>query len=505
MVCAAIFVNASCDKTITPQEDPAPLTPAAADANAGNWQMIVMSGPTEFPVAAPAATTDPAYLAELSSIQSSQSAITSTQSTSIQYWSSGAVVRWNEILRELVARADLPPAPLPNGTYPAPDPANPFADPNYPFSNPPYAARAYSYISVAEYDALKAAWYYKYQYNRPSPAKVDSSIQALMPITDLPSYPSEDGVLSGVNTVLMELLFPTSVQEITEKAAEERQAAMLSGKASASDIAAGLALGQAVATLFVARAATDGMKNATGTTAQWQAIATAVAASGQIPWHTLEIPPRPPMLPFFSQVKAWMLTPTDIIQERPGPPPSTSSDQMKEELAEVKSAVDNVTREQAATVYKWNDGANSVTPPGHWNAIAAPYINAAQFSEVRTARAFALLNMAMLDAAVACWDAKYTYYNPRPSQLDPSIKTIIALPNFPSYTSGHSTFSAAASEVLSYLFPADESYFEAQRDEAAMSRLYGGIHYPSDIQVGKDHGKRIGDYTVRFAQQDGAD
>ena len=72
---------------------------------------------------------------------------------------------------------------------------------------------------------------------------------------------------------------------------------------------------------------------------------------------------------------------------------------------------------------------------------------------MRAARAFALLNMAMHDAAVGCWDAKYSYFNPRPSQLDPGIKTVIGLPNFPSYTSGHSTFSAAAAEVLSYLFP----------------------------------------------------
>ena len=298
---------------------------------------------------------------------------------------------------------------------------------------------------------------------------------------------------------------PTSVQEIAEKAGEERQAALLSGKASSSDIAAGVALGQTVAALFVTRAATDGMKSATGTPAQWQALADAATARGEIPWKSLEIPPQPPMLPFFSSVKAWMMTPADILAERPGPPPSTSSDQMKEELTEVKNAVDNLTRDQEAAVYKWNDGANSVTPPGHWNMIAQPYVSGAKYNEVRAARAFALLNMALHDAAIACWDAKYAYFNPRASQLDPTIKVIIPLPNFPSYTSGHSTFSAAAAEVLSYLFPEDASYFASQRDEAALSRLYGGIHYPSDINVGKDHGQRIGDYTVRFAQQDGAD
>ena len=113
--------------------------------------------------------------------------------------------------------------------------------------------------------------------------------------------------------------------------------------------------------------------------------------------------------------------------------------------------------------------------------------------------------MAMHDAAVGCWDTKFAYFNPRPSQLDPEIRTVIGLPNFPSYTSGHSTFSAAAATVLSYLFPNNAAYFEEQKDEASISRLYGGIHYRADIEMGKEHGTRIGGYTVRFARLDGAD
>jgi hypothetical protein len=82
---------------------------------------------------------------------------------------------------------------------------------------------------------------------------------------------------------------------------------------------------------------------------------------------------------------------------------------------------------------------------------------------------------------------------------------VIGLPNFPSYTSGHSTFSGAAAEVLSYLFQSGAANFEAQKEEASISRLYGGIHYRSDLEVGKTHGKRIAGYTVSFARTDGAD
>jgi hypothetical protein len=475
------------------------------DANAGTWQMIVLTAPSQILVTAPLQVTSPDYQAELTSIRNAQAHLTTAQKQAIEYWKGGGVVRWNEILRELVARADLPPAPNADGTYPAPDVNNPFADPQYPFSNPPYASRAYSYIAVAQYEALKVAWYYKYLYNRPAPATVDRTIQALMPVNDLPAYPSEDAVLSGVSTELMKLLFPTMVEEITLKAGEQRQAALLSGKASASDIAAGLALGQAVAALFVARAGADGMRTAGGSPAIWQSLADAAAARGEVPWRSLEHPPRPPMLPLFGNVRAWLMTPTDIVNERPAAPPSTSSTQMARELAEVKQVARKLTREQLAIAQKWADGASTPTPPGHWNFIAAPYVSKAGWSEVRAARAFALLNMAMHDAAVACWETKFFYFNPRPSQLDPSIKTAIGLPNFPSFESGHSTFSAAAAEVLSYLFPNGAADFDAQKDEAALSRLYAAIHYRSDIEVGKDHGKRIGGYAVRFALQDGAD
>jgi hypothetical protein len=478
---------------------------ANTDPGAGNWQMIVMSSPTGVSVPAPLSTTSMAYQAELAAIRSAQAHITPAQQKAIDYWSRGGVLGWNQLMLELVARADLPPAPRADGTYPAPDPNNPFADPMFPFGNPPYAVRAYSYVTVAQYDALKAAWYYKYLYNRPSPAKVDAGVKALVPVSDLPAYPSEDAVVAGVSAEILKLLFPTMVDEINTKVAEQQTAAYLSGKASASDLVAGLALGQAIAPIFIARARSDGMGAAAGTPAATQALSDATAAKGEIPWHSLEIPPRPPMTPLFGRVKTWMMTPEDVVNERAAPPPSTASGQMARELAEVRDAVTRLSREQLAIVYKWADGVSTATPPGHWNFITWPYVQQSGFSEVRVARTFALLNMAMHDAGVACWDAKYAYFNPRPSQLDPAIRTVIGLPNFPSYISGHSTFSAAASGVLSYIFPAGASYFDAQKEEAAISRLYGGIHYRSDIEVGKVVGVRVGDYTVRFALHDGAD
>jgi hypothetical protein len=295
------------------------------------------------------------------------------------------------------------------------------------------------------------------------------------------------------------------VELITLKAGEQRQAALLSGKATASDIAAGVALGRAIAAVFVARAASDGMGAAGGSPALWALLPARAAVRGDIPWQSMDKPARPPMLPFFGNVRPWMLTPDQIVAERPAPPPSTSSPLMAQEVAEVRKYVDTGTREELAIANFWADGPGTPTPPGHWMFIAAPHIRKAEYSEVRAARAFALVAMALHDAAVGCWETKYFYYNPRPSHLDPGLKSIIGLPNFPSYTSGHSTFSGAAAGVLSYLFPTNRDEFQRQKNEASISRLYGGIHYRSDLEVGMGHGARLAGYTVRFAETDGAD
>lgn len=118
--------------------------------------------------------------------------------------------------------------------------------------------------------------------------------------------------------------------------------------------------------------------------------------------------------------------------------------------------------------------------------------------------------MAQADAGNAAWDCKYQFWSPRPLNairdlgLDPNFTSFLATPVFPSYISGHSTYSSAASEVLGYLFPAKAADFKAKAQEAAVSRLYGGIHYKSDNEVGLQVGTKVGLATVAWARQDGA-
>lgn len=503
---AMVLFN-SCSKEIEERNLQFPaLQPANIDLDAGTWKPILLTGPSEFPVAAPIATTAPDYIAQINEIRSFQEHLTSQERNAVKYWSAGAVLRWNEIMRELVAKHNLPPYQNPDGTYPAPNPANPLAYPQFPFANPPYAARAYAYVSAAQYDGLVAAYYYKNLYNRAAPYNVDQTLNALIPKSDLPSYPSEDAVVVGVTTELLKLMFPGDQEFIQLKAEEHKRARIIAGANVRSDIEAGEALGKLVAQKFVARARTDRAGVAGGNPAVWAQMEQDCINTGEIPWISQEVPKRPPMLPLFKNVRTFLFdSVTMVTQIRPPAPPSTSSQQFRDETAEVLYYTENQTRERMRIVQFWADGINTSTPPGHWNTIAAEDFVKLNFSEVRWARNLALLNMTQMDAAVACWDAKFTYFNPRPSQVDPRIKTSTGLPNFPSYVSGHSTFSGAAATILGHIVPSRKDAYEAMSMEAALSRLYGGIHYRSDCEVGLTVGQAIGNFAVQRALTDGAE
>lgn len=502
---AMMFVS-SCSKNISGATDELPpLAPAKSDINAGTWKPILLTSASEFPLAAPVLTNVPDYIAQINEIKSYQQKISTEERRAVKYWSAGAVLRWNEIMRELVALHNLPPYQNPDGTYPAPNANNPLAYPTFPFANPPYASRAYAYVAAAQYDALVAAYYYKTLYNRAAPYNVDATINVLIPKSDIPSYPSEDAVIVGVTTELLKLLFPGDQEFIQKKAEEHKRARIIAGANVRSDIEAGEALGKAVAQKFVTRARADRAGTAGGSPAVWAQLETDCMAKGERPWISLETPKRPPMLPLFGKVRAFMFDSLALVtQLRPAPPPSTNSEQFKKEAAEILDFVNNPTRERMRIVHFWADGVGTSTPPGHWNTIAAEDFIKQNFSEVRWARNMALLNMSLMDAGIVCWDAKYFYFNPRPSDFDPKIKTLTGVPNFPAYTSGHSTFSAAAATILGHIVPSRAGAYNEMAAEASLSRMYGGIHYRSDCEKGLESGKKVGALAIQRALTDGA-
>lgn len=303
---AALFVFNACNKDITEtRADLQALAPANQDHNAGAWATNVLATPDQIAIPTPLPTSSPEYQAELALTKQAVANLNDEQRDIIRYWSAGSVLRWNEIMRYLVAKHNLAPAPNDDGTYPAPSAMNPFAYPEFPFANPPYAARAYAYVSVAQYDALVAAWHYKFDaaYTRPSPYNADSSIEPFhVAKNDLPSYPCEDAVIAGAAFTLLRAMFPADTTFINEKVAEAAWYKHLAGAAVPSGVDAGLALGKAVGAKVMDKARTDKMGASNGTPGIRDSLRLRVEALGEISWVSLEDPARPGMLCMFGGV-----------------------------------------------------------------------------------------------------------------------------------------------------------------------------------------------------------
>src|SRR6266851_4372837 len=212
-------------------------------------------------------------------------------------------------------------------------------------------------------------------------------------------------------------------------------------------------------------------------------------------WFSSAKPPQPPVNAQLPGMRPFFLTSAD--QFRPAPPPAVGSPTYLAGLAEVRNISDTRTAEQVAIALFWAKGAGTSSISGFWNTIATGWIEASGLREREATHVFALLDAAMMDAAIGCWDAKLTYWFIRPPQADPAIKLIpaIGLPNHPSYPSAHRCFSGAAVEMLSAFFPAKADSLDAMVHEAGLARMYAGIHYRFDV----DTGAQLGRTVARFA------
>jgi membrane-associated phospholipid phosphatase len=482
--------------------------PTKSDDDAGKWKTYILKSSDEVSIASPSDINSAAYRAELSVLKSNL-ASTDSQKDAIAYWGAGVVFRWNEIARELCAKYNIAPVAGADGKYPVPNADSSKANPNYypkfPFANPPYAARALAYLSVAQYDALVASAYYRAQFSRKAPSKNDATIVALLPVGDGGAYPSDAAVIAAASAVILKAMFPLEVAFIDSKLKEAKDVRLWAGMNVASDIVAGEALGSGVAAKVMARAKTDGMVAANNQSLTAAMIDNARKLGVTEPWISMESPARPPLLPTYGNVLPWNFAKAELALIRPPMPPLIGSDEYKSAMNELVEIARNQTREQARIASYWADGAGSYTPPGHWHRIAANLCRENKLSEVRTARTLALMASAIQDAGISCWETKYYYYYPRPNQMDSRIKTSVGLPNFPSYTSGHSTFSASAATVLGYIFPSEQARLEALAKEASESRIYGCIHYRFDCEKGLEVGKKVAQYAIERGKKDGAE
>ncbi|MBI2927915.1 MAG: phosphatase PAP2 family protein [Verrucomicrobia bacterium] len=238
---------------------------------------------------------------------------------------------------------------------------------------------------------------------------------------------------------------------------------------------------------------------------------------------------RPELLPQWGYVTPFAMD--DPAQFRPAGPPSLTSARYTEDFNMVKElgALNSSTRtaEQTEIARFWADFSYTESPPGHWNSITRDVATRQGNSLEENARLFALLNIAMADAGIVTWDAKYRYNFWRPvtaireagrdgnpdTVADPEWTPLLVTPNFPEYTSGHSTFSAAAAEILREFYGTDAIHFTAQSDtlpgvtrsyeslhaavdEIGLSRLYGGIHFLSGDLDGIASGEALGKFVA---------
>lgn len=494
----------SCEKELPTQAEFNAYVFASLDENGGSWKPVLLASADQIQLPAPEAVSSTAYQNELAAVRLAANNRTAEQAAAVAYWTNNPTVRWNEIALELIAKYNLIPGPNADGTYTLPNPANPAGPPNFPFAHPPYAVRALAYLGVAQFDGQIAAWHYKFVHNRPAPHEVDNSIAAAYTGNLLPAYPADGAAVAAASRDILSAMFPLEKDYLAEKAAEHMASLIWAGANVQSDIDAGAFIGEEVAKIALNRAKTDGMSKAQCPKPVSDSLKAAAFDRFGWKWDNLEVPPRPVGLtPLFGQVTLWSV-PT-VEEVRPPVPPAPGSPEYLENERELMHFADNMTNEWRRIANFWQDGLGTYTPPGHWNRIAKEYIIKYRLNPLRTARVFAYLNMAMMDGGISCWDAKYYYHYPRPINLIPGFKTIAGTPNFPSYTSGHSVFSAAGAEVLTYIFPEEGSKFRNWALEAAISRVYGGIHWRFDAEVGTAQGIQVANYTIAVAKNDGSE
>ena len=250
------------------------------------------------------------------------------------------------------------------------------------------------------------------------------------------------------------------------------------------DAATGEAIGRAAAAEVVKRARTDRYLD------PW----TGTVPVGPGLWFSSTNPPTAPLFPQIGQARTYFLESGD--QFRPPPPPAFGSPAFLAALAEVRAISDTRTRAQDSIAKFWAFGAGTYTPAGYWNEQATTLAVRHHLNELRAARLLTLMNMVAFDAIVASHEAKYTYWLLRPAQADPAITMSMALPNFPAYPSNHATISAAMSEILAEAFPNEADRLRAAAEEAALSRVYGGIHYRFDGEAGLTLGRQVAQWAL---------
>jgi len=361
--------------------------------------------------------------------------------------------------------------------------------------DPVTASRNYALVSVAMHDAAVAAWHWKYEYDREAPEE-----SALFDPSEDPSYPSDQAAIASAAWRVLAHLYPDEpAARLQRQAVEISGARVAAGVNYPSDVDAGAELGRRVAERVIEYADNDGADR------KWDGSR---PGAGPRYWEPPPGSVARPVSPVAGTWETWLMK--SGRQFRPPPPPPVGTPEFLEEARAVVRAKESLTPEQEKAARFWEGGEGTALPPGIWMQVVLERLHDEPLTTPKATRLFATLTVAMADAGVASWDAKYAYWYPRPENgirdsIDPDFKPLVDTPLFPAYVSGHSTYSSAAAEVLAHAYPDQAKLWRARGREAGRSRIWGGIHWPVDDVYGSRLGRRIGELAVARDKRDGAE
>ena len=393
-----------------------------------------------------------------------------------------------------------------------------------PGFSPPVASRAFGYLGVTLYETVQ-----------PGMEGYRSLVGQLNQLHRLPRTYSwaEYHWPSAANAALastMRLLFPTATEkhqqaiDALEQRFAERYQAEVEATTYRRSVAWGLTLADAIFTWSMGDGGHEGYLH--------NFADDYVAPGGEDVWV-----PTPPkysaaLLPYWGENRPFALVNSDACPSAPPPAYSEAQDSTfyaeAWEVYEVVQAADPTEVEIAR--YWADDPGKTATPPGHWISILNQVLEQEGATLALASESYAKVSIALADSFITCWHTKYLYNMPRPityiqKVIDPTWNTPVVVdpvitPPFPEYTSGHSVQSAAAATALSDLFGATYAFtdhthvrlgfapraytsFQEAAQEAAISRLYGGIHYRSAIENGLAQGECVGKRVLelRFGKQ----
>jgi hypothetical protein len=372
--------------------------------------------------------------------------------------------------------------------------------------SPPVASRLYAYTSVALYESLVPG--------RPETQSLSASLNGglTVPAPDRGMRYDWQTVANASMLRVSQGLMPQAARETRAmfSALNERINLRLGDSVPVNVFRRSVAYGEAVADAVLAWAAADNYD-------EIHDLHYTVPAGDPGYWLPLE--GQSALEPFWGILRPFVLQMSNDCEVEP--PFAASMDPASlffAETREVYDAVQNITPEHREIALFWADNpGETATPPGHWISIIGLIVRQENLSLSDAADLYATTGVAMADAFIAAWYTKYRLNWVRPvtvirDHLDPAFQTVVGTPPFPEYPSGHSVASGAAAAVLSGMIgdvPFDDTThlqrglaprhfdtFEAAAQEAAISRLYGGIHYRTSIDLGVQMGRCIGERVI---------